>query len=78
MLHVYYGTGKGKTSAAVGLAIRAAGAGKKVYYGAFLKSQVQDSSEFNILKKLITLEVYSNQQHPMFARQYNTSTLKEI
>lgn len=29
-IHVYTGDGKGKTTAAVGLAIRAVGAGKKV------------------------------------------------
>ena len=31
MVHVYTGDGKGKTTAALGLAIRAAGAGKKVF-----------------------------------------------
>ncbi|MBU0540588.1 cob(I)yrinic acid a,c-diamide adenosyltransferase, partial [Patescibacteria group bacterium] len=37
MLHVYTGNGKGKTTAAVGLAIRAAGAGKRVTIIAFDK-----------------------------------------
>ena len=36
-IHVYTGNGKGKTTAAVGLAIRAAGAGLKVYIAQFLK-----------------------------------------
>ena len=30
LIHIYCGDGKGKTTAAVGLAVRAAGAGKKV------------------------------------------------
>ncbi len=37
-VHVYTGDGKGKTTAAIGLAIRAAGAGRKVFIGQFLKS----------------------------------------
>jgi cob(I)alamin adenosyltransferase len=38
-VHVYTGNGKGKTTAALGLAIRAAGAGLKVYVAQFLKGQ---------------------------------------
>ncbi len=37
-IHVYTGNGKGKTTAAIGLAIRAAGAGFKVFIAQFLKS----------------------------------------
>ncbi|SHH80588.1 cob(I)alamin adenosyltransferase [Clostridium collagenovorans DSM 3089] len=36
-IHVYTGNGKGKTTAAVGLAVRAACAGKKVFFGQFIK-----------------------------------------
>ncbi|MBE0451275.1 MAG: cob(I)yrinic acid a,c-diamide adenosyltransferase [Clostridia bacterium] len=36
-MHIYTGNGKGKTTAAFGLAIRAACAGKKVYIGQFVK-----------------------------------------
>ena len=36
-IHVYTGDGKGKTTAALGLAIRAVGAGLKVYIAQFLK-----------------------------------------
>jgi len=35
--HIYYGNGKGKTTAALGLAIRASGCGKKVVVILFLK-----------------------------------------
>ncbi len=37
-VHVYTGNGKGKTTAALGLALRAAGAGLKIYIGQFIKS----------------------------------------
>ena len=38
MIHVYTGAGKGKTTAAIGLAIRAIGAGMRVYMMQFMKS----------------------------------------
>ncbi|MBA3011608.1 MAG: cob(I)yrinic acid a,c-diamide adenosyltransferase [Proteobacteria bacterium] len=37
-IQIYTGNGKGKTTSALGLAIRAVGAGKKVFIGQFLKS----------------------------------------
>lgn len=57
-LQVYTGNGKGKTTAAIGLAIRAAGAGLKVYIGQFIKQM--EYSEVNILKNIegITWELY--------------------
>lgn len=38
-VQVYTGNGKGKTTAALGLALRAAGHGMKTYFGQFLKGQ---------------------------------------
>jgi len=40
LLHVYTGTGKGKTTAAMGLAARAAGHGYRVHVFLFLKEQM--------------------------------------
>ena len=55
-IHVYTGNGKGKTTAALGLALRAIGAGYKVYIIQFLKGQ--DYSELKSLRPLkkITLK----------------------
>ena len=49
-VHIYCGDGKGKTSAAVGLAVRAAGCGKRVVIARFLKTD--NSGEVEILKKI--------------------------
>lgn len=53
MIHVYTGNGKGKTTAALGLALRAAGAGKKVYICQFLK--MGEFCEHISLKKFKTI-----------------------
>ena len=50
MLHVYTGDGKGKTTAAVGLAVRYCGSGKKVCVFQFLKDGT--SSELLALQKI--------------------------
>ena len=50
LVHIYTGNGKGKTTAAVGLACRAAGAGKRVLVAQFLKGR--DTGELASLKML--------------------------
>ena len=58
-VQVYTGNGKGKTTASLGLAVRAAGAGLKVFIIQFMK--MGDYSEIKALKRfsdLITVEQY--------------------
>lgn len=55
MIHIYSGDGKGKTTAAVGLAIRAAGAGLRVHFCQFLKNG--SSSEIAVLRQISGMTV---------------------
>jgi cob(I)alamin adenosyltransferase len=55
MVHVYTGNGKGKTTAALGLALRAVGAGKKVFIAQFVKGMKY--SELNSLAKIDNIDV---------------------
>ena len=57
MIHIYYGDGKGKTTAAAGLAVRAAGSKMKVLFVQFLKTEF--SGERNVLKELDNVTVTS-------------------
>jgi len=61
-IHIYTGDGKGKTTAAIGLAVRAAGAGQRVAFLFFDKGQEQYKDEFyserNILKRIPEIDVF--------------------
>lgn len=55
-VHVYTGNGKGKTTAALGLSLRAVCAGKKVYFGQFIKGMKY--SELESQKFLPNFEIH--------------------
>ncbi|MFB0972717.1 MAG: cob(I)yrinic acid a,c-diamide adenosyltransferase [Tissierellia bacterium] len=59
-IHVYTGNGKGKTTAALGLSVRAACAGLEVYIGQFLKGM--DYSELKLPEYFsnITMEQFGS------------------
>lgn len=49
LIHIYCGDGKGKTSAAIGLAVRAAGSGLKVLFTRFLKMNLPENWRFSMI-----------------------------
>lgn len=75
-IQVYTGNGKGKTTAAIGLTIRALGAGKKVYFLQFMKAKVY--SEHKILPHVspnLTLETVGK---PFFIVKEGSMTAEEL
>lgn len=76
MIHVYHGEGKGKTTAAIGLSIRAAGAGKRVVFAQFLKGS--DTSELNVLKQVNEITILRNQKDLGFVFQMSEEQKKML
>lgn len=61
MVQSYYGTGKGKTTAAIGAAVRCSGSGQMVLYVPLLKNG--DSAEFKVLNELKNIELVFCREH---------------
>lgn len=55
-IHIYTGNGKGKSTAAFGLALRALCAGKKVYIGQFVKSMKYNETKVENLFNTVLIE----------------------
>jgi len=67
MIQLYYGGGKGKTTAAIGGAIRAAGAGRKVFFVQFMKGN--STSELAVLQQIENIEISRNDRSFGFFEQ---------
>ncbi len=76
LVHIYEGDGKGKTTAAVGLAVRCAGAGGKVLFFQFLKDG--SSSEISVLKSIPNIEVEDPIPGTKFVFQMSEEEKKEM
>ncbi|NCD41382.1 MAG: cob(I)yrinic acid a,c-diamide adenosyltransferase [Bacteroidia bacterium] len=74
MVHVYTGNGKGKTTAAFGLSLRAAGAGKKVFFAQFVKGRTY--AEIRAVEKY--LPMITVKQYGLDCFIYNDPTEKDI
>jgi cob(I)alamin adenosyltransferase len=76
MIHIYTGDGKGKTTAALGLALRSAGRGKKVVIVQFMKGA--DTGELRSLALLPGITVLRNKQHYGFFNRVGAETQSRI
>ena len=56
LIHIYYGDGKGKTTAALGLALRAAGCGKNVVIVEFIKNWA--CGEHNSISQISNIKLF--------------------
>lgn len=69
LVHVYCGDGKGKTTAAIGLALRCAGTGKRVFIVQFLKGR--PSGEINLLQTMDNVTVVRGEALTKFSWDMN-------
>lgn len=77
MIHIYIGDGKGKTTAAIGLAIRNLGCNGMILFAQFLKNS--ETGEMNILTKLNRITFYRPiMRHKGFILNLDDNQLKEI
>ena len=75
LIHIYCGDGKGKTTAAVGLAVRAAGAGKQVIFTQFFKDG--SSSEIQCLNRLEHITtIHCKTPHGLFFRMNDAQKMQ--
>lgn len=69
LVHIYYGDGKGKTTAAFGLAFRCAGRGQPVVVAQFLKGGA--SGELDAAKRFPEITVFRGKPTGKFTFQMN-------
>ena len=79
LIHIYTGTGKGKTTAAIGLANRALGSGLSVCYCSFHKNPEEYGyTEMESLKKLGANVINFAKYHPHMEENVSEETIDTI
>jgi len=78
LVQVYTGTGKGKSTAAVGQAVRAAGHGFKVGFISFFKDpEPFGYGEYKSLEKLGVRTFFLAKKHPHFHKELNPDDVRQ-
>lgn len=75
LIHIYYGDGQGKTTAAFGLAFRCAGRGRKVVIAQFLKGKV--AGEIIAAEGFPNVTIVRGKPTEKFTFQMNDEELKD-
>ena len=76
MIHLYTGEGKGKTTAAIGLCIRAAGRGHCVCFSQFMKGN--DTGELYVLESLPNVEILRSGKNYGFYASMSEADKEEL
>lgn len=76
LIHIYTGEGKGKTTAALGLAMRAAGRGKRVLFVQFFKGS--DTGELHTAELLPNITVLRLEKKHGFFKYMNEAQKAEV
>ncbi len=77
IIQIYFGNGKGKTTAAIGQAVRALGQGLKVYMAQFLKPMDAFSGEIAIFKNFGPNFVFRRPNRSSFLDRALTSDIRD-
>lgn len=75
LIHIYTGEGKGKTTAGLGLCLRAAGSGLKVLIARFLKTN--ESAELQAFDRFPNVDVVANEKTFGFSRVWSKDPEKK-
>lgn len=76
MIHLYTGDGKGKTTAAAGLAVRAAGSGMRVIFSQFMKGS--ETGELHVLERLPEVEILRSPKNFGFYKTLTEGEKEEL
>lgn len=76
MIHLYTGDGKGKTTAAIGLCMRAAGWNRQVCFAQFMKGN--DTGELHVLKNLPEVTILRSEKNFGFYSSMSESDKEEL
>lgn len=76
MIHLYTGSGKGKTTAAVGLAVRAAGRDFRIIFAQFMKGN--DTGELHVLKNIPLVTILRSEKNFGFYSQMSETDKGEL